>query len=294
MKGIILAGGNGTRLYPVTSCLSKQLLPVYDKPMIYYPLTTLMLAGIRDILLISTPKDLPAYQRLLGDGNKWGIKLSYAEQSKPKGLAQAFIIGEKFIHGNKACLILGDNIFHGHGLAPMLQQTVAQLEGAIVFGYYVNDPSRYGVAEFDNNGKVIGLEEKPKHPKSNYAITGLYFYDENVVKIAKSLQPSARGEFEITDLNKIYLNEGKLQLKKLNRGFAWLDTGTHRSLLEASHYFAVLEERQGLKAACPDEIAWRCGYISDNEMQQLAESLSNSSYGQYLLKILKDHEEHNE
>jgi len=288
MKGIILAGGNGTRLYPVTSCSSKQLLPVYDKPMVYYPLTTLMLAGIRDILLISTPTDLPAYQKLLGDGSKWGLKLSYAKQPKPDGLAQAFIIAEKFIKNEKVCLILGDNIFHGHGLAPMLQQVAAEPNGATIFGYYVNDPTRYGVAEFDVDGKVIGLEEKPKHPKSNYAVTGLYFYDENVVAIAKSLQPSARGELEITDLNKVYLNKGKLQLKKLNRGFAWLDTGTHRSLLEASYYFAVLEERQGLKVACPDEIAWRCGYISDTELKALAESLSSSGYGQYLLKILED------
>jgi glucose-1-phosphate thymidylyltransferase len=289
MKGIILAGGSGTRLYPATSCSSKQLLPVYDKPMIYYPLSTLMLAGIRDILIISTPTDLPIYQKLLGDGSKWGIKFSYAQQPKPDGLAQAFIIGEKFINNEKVCLILGDNIFHGHGLAPMLQQVVTESDGATIFGYYVNDSSRYGVAEFDSDGEVIGLEEKPKHPKSNYAVTGLYFYDKNVVNIAKSLQPSARGELEITDLNKVYLNEGKLQLKKLNRGFAWLDTGTHKSLLEASHYFAVLEERQGLKVACPEEIAWHCSYISDAELKTLAESLSSSSYGQYLLKILKDH-----
>ena len=288
MKGIILAGGSGTRLYPVTECISKQLMPVYDKPMIYYPLTTLMLAGIREILIISTPHDLPSFRKLLGDGSRWGIQLNYAEQPSPDGLAQAFIIGEKFIGDDGCCLILGDNIFYGHGLVDALRKGSSNADGATVFGYYVSDPERYGVAIFDDNDKVIDVVEKPKEPKSNYAITGLYFYDNQVVDIAKSLKPSVRGELEITDLNKKYLQQGKLNLIKFNRGFAWLDTGTHKSLLDAGHYFSVLEERQGLKVACPEEIAWRMKYISDEKMLKLAQALSKSSYGKYLLKILEE------
>ncbi len=288
MKGIILAGGTGTRLHPVTECISKQLIPVYDKPMIYYPLATLMLAGIRDILIISTPRDLPAFEALLGDGSKWGISFSYAEQPSPDGLAQAFIIGEEFIGNDDVCLILGDNIFHGHGLTELLQESRKSHNGATVFGYYVNDPERYGVAVFDKSGNVVDLEEKPEKPKSNYAITGLYFYDNKVVEIAKSLKPSPRGELEITDVNKIYLQQGKLKIVRLDRGYAWLDTGTHKSLLDAAHYFAVLEDRQGLKIACPEEIAWRMGYISDDQLQKLAEPLAKNGYGQYLLKLLEE------
>lgn len=289
MKGIILAGGLGTRLYPVTACISKQLMPVYDKPMIYYPLSILMFTGIREILIISTPHDLPAFRNLLGDGSKWGIDLHYAEQPKPEGLAQAFIIGEKFISNDSVCLILGDNIFYGYGLANTLQKVVQNLNGAAIFGYYVNDPTRYGVAVFDDNDreKLIDIEEKPKNPKSNYAITGLYFYDNQVTKIAKTIKPSARGELEITDINKKYLQQEKLELVKFNRGYAWLDTGTHESLLAAAHYFAVLDARQGLKVACPEEIAWRMEYISDVEFLNLGKELSKSSYGQYLLKLLE-------
>lgn len=287
MKGIILAGGAGTRLHPVTQCVSKQLLPIYDKPMIYYPLTTLMLAGIKDILVISTPRDLPAYEHLLADGRMWGINISYAQQPSPDGLAQAFIIGEKFIGNDSVSLILGDNIFYGHGLTTILQDAKQNLKGAAVFGYYVNDPERYGVAVFDDAEKLVDIEEKPLKPKSNFAITGLYFYDNNVVEIAKSLQPSSRGELEITDVNKIYLMQKKLDLIKLARGFAWLDTGTHKSLLEASQYFYVLEERQGLKAACPEEIAWHMGYISDAQLEKLAQPLEKNGYGKYLLKLLK-------
>lgn len=285
MKGIILAGGSGTRLYPITECISKQLMPIYDKPMIYYPLSVLMLAGIREILIISTPRDLPSFVNLLGDGSKWGVSFSYAEQPKPEGLAQAFIIGKDFVGSDNACLILGDNIFYGHGLGELLENAVANLHGATVFGYYVNDPERYGVATFDANGNVIDLEEKPKQPRSNYAVTGLYFYDNQVVNIAKELKPSARGELEITDLNKVYLQQKKLSLVKLNRGYAWLDTGTQRSLLDAAHYFAVIEERQGLKVACPEEIAWRKGYISDEAFLQLGKNLTKSGYGKYLLDI---------
>lgn len=286
MKGIILAGGSGTRLHPITQCISKQMLPIYDKPMIYYPLSTLMEAGIRDILIISTPRDLPGFKNLLGNGSKWGISLSYREQPSPEGLAQAFIIGETFIKKDKCCLILGDNIFHGSGFGDTLKQVVANLDGATVFGYYVNDPERYGVAEFDKSGKVIRIKEKPKQPKSNYAVTGLYFYDNNVVEIAKNLKPSQRGELEITDVNKTYLKKGKLNLVKLETGFAWLDTGTHKSLLDASMYFSVLEERQGLKIACPEEIAWKEGFINNKQLEKLAKETNKNGYGQYLLRIL--------
>lgn len=286
MKGIILSGGSGTRLHPITQCISKQMLPIYDKPMIYYPLSTLMEAGIKDILIISTPRDLPGFKSLLGDGSKWGVSFSYSEQPSPDGLAQAFIIGENFIGKDKCCLILGDNIFHGSGFGDTLKKVVEKLDGATVFGYYVNDPERYGVAEFNHDGKVISIEEKPKQPKSNYAVTGLYFYDNDVVEIAKNLKPSARGELEITDVNKIYLNNGKLNLVKLETGFAWLDTGTHKSLLDASMYFSVLEERQGLKIACPEEIAWKEGFITSEQLEKLAMETIKSGYGQYLLKII--------
>ena len=287
MKGIILAGGSGTRLHPVTQCISKQLLPIYDKPMIYYPISTLLEAGIKDILIISTPRDLPGFINLLGDGSKWGISLSYREQPSPDGLAQAFIIAETFIGKDNCCLVLGDNIFHGSGFNDTLKIAVANLNGATVFGYYVNDPERYGVAEFDKNGKVISIVEKPKQPKSHYAVTGLYFYDNNVVEIAKNLKPSPRGELEITDVNTTYLKMGKLSMVKLESGFAWLDTGTHKSLLDASLYFSVLEDRQGLKIACPEEIAWKEGFINDTQLEKLAMETVKSGYGQYLLnKVL--------
>ena len=286
MKGIILAGGSGTRLHPITECTSKQLIPVYDKPMIYYPLSTLMMAGINEILIISTPRDLPAFKDLLGDGSKWGISLSYTEQPSPDGLAQAFILGEEFIGDDSVCLILGDNIFHGHRFDNTLKATVENNAGATVFGYYVSDPERYGVAEFDDDGNVISLEEKPENPKSNYAVTGLYFYDNDVVEIAKNLKPSPRGELEITDVNKIYLSKHKLNIVKLHRGFAWLDTGTHKSLLEASLYFSVLEDRQGLKVACPEEIAWRNGFISNEQLAVLSKETAKSGYGDYLLNLL--------
>ena len=289
MKGIILAGGSGTRLYPITESVSKQLLPIYDKPLIYYPLSTLMLAGIKEILIISTPRDLPAFQKALGYGAKWGIKLTYAEQPRPEGLAQAFIIGEKFIGDSNVCLILGDNIFHGQGLSELLQKAREDLNHhATVFSYYVQDPERYGVAIFDDQGKVIDIVEKPKNPQSHYAITGLYCYDNRVVEIAKTLKPSARGELEITDVNRIYLRQGKLKVVRFDRGFAWLDTGTYKSLLEAANYFAVLEDRQGLKIACPEEVAWRMKYISDQELEQLAKPLVKSGYGQYLLRLLQE------
>lgn len=286
MKGIILAGGSGTRLYPLTQAISKQLLPVYDKPMIYYPLATLMLAGIKDILIISTPRDLPQYEALLQEGSQWGVNISYAVQSSPDGLAQAFIIGEQFIGNDSVSLILGDNIFHGTGLQSILMRAREQLNGACVFGYYVKDPERYGVVEFGEQGKVIGVEEKPKQPKSNYAITGLYFYDNQVVDIAKTIQPSWRGELEITDVNKIYLQQSQLKVELLNRGFAWLDTGTHQSLLEAGEYVALLERRQGLRIMCPGEIAWRKGFIDDAQLQQLAQQTIKSGYGAYLMSLL--------
>jgi glucose-1-phosphate thymidylyltransferase len=285
MKGIILAGGSGTRLYPITQSISKQIIPVYDKPMIYYPLSVLMLAGIREILVISTPKDLPLYKDLLGNGKKIGIDIHFAEQPSPDGLAQAFLIGEKFIGNQPVCMILGDNIFYGHGFGSMLLETARLEDGAVIFGYYVNDPQRYGVVEFDTQGKVISIEEKPSAPRSNYAVTGLYFYSHDVVAKAKSLQPSARGELEITDLNRLYFKENRLKVKILGRGMAWLDTGTHDSLLQASNFIATLENRQGLKASCIEEIAYQRGYISREQLVQLGESMKNSQYGQYLLHI---------
>ena len=287
MKGIILAGGSGTRLYPITHIMCKQLLPVYDKPMIYYPLSTLMLAGIRDILIISTPSDLPHFKDLMGDGSRYGLSLSYKVQDYPRGLADAFIVGEDFIGKERVCLILGDNIFYGHGITEMLREAVASESGATVFGYYVNDPKRYGVVEFDRNGTVISIEEKPKKPKSNYAVVGLYFYDNNVVSIAKSITPSARGELEITEVNNQYLKQGKLKVKIMGRGFAWLDTGTHESMIDAALFVKAIEDRQGLKISCIEEIAYTMGFINADQLCTIAEPLRKSGYGEYLLKLLK-------
>jgi glucose-1-phosphate thymidylyltransferase len=286
-KGIILAGGSGTRLYPVTQTISKQLLPVYDKPMIYYPLTTLMLGDIRDILIISTPQDLPQFEKLLGDGSQWGLKLSYTEQPNPDGLAQAFILGEDFIGDDVSTLILGDNIFYGHDLEHLLHSANTRKSGATVFAYHVNDPERYGVAEFNKDNQVISLEEKPKHPKSNFAVTGLYFYDQKVVELAKNLTPSTRGELEITDLNKQYLIKNELFVEMMDRGYAWLDTGTHDSLLDAGQFISTIENRQGLKVACPEEIAYRKNWISKSDLENLAKPLLKNQYGEYLLKLIK-------
>jgi glucose-1-phosphate thymidylyltransferase len=288
MKGIILAGGSGTRLYPITSSISKQMLPVYDKPMIYYPLSVLMLAGIRDILIISTPRDLQGFRNLLGDGKSLGLNFSYIEQPSPDGLAQAFILGEEFIGKDPVCMILGDNIFYGHGFGDALLKTAELNKGACIFGYYVNDPERYGVVEFDNNKKVLSIEEKPANPKSNYAVTGLYFYDNSVVKKAKSLKPSLRGELEITDLNRAYFEEGTLEIKLMGRGMAWLDTGTYESLLQAANFIATLEQRQGLKASCIEEIAFKRGFINKSQLLTLAEPFRNSQYGKYLLRIASE------
>jgi glucose-1-phosphate thymidylyltransferase len=290
MKGIILAGGSGTRLYPITKGVSKQLLPIYDKPMIYYPLSVLMLAGIRDVLIISTPEDLPNFEKLLGDGSNFGINLTYKVQPSPDGLAQAFIIGEEFIGGDDVCLVLGDNIFHGHGLTKMLRNARKNVEvdrKSTVFGYYVNDPERYGVAEFDDKGNVISVEEKPTHPKSNFAVVGLYFYTNDVVEVAKNIKPSHRGELEITTVNEIYLNKGELKVELMGRGYAWLDTGTHESLLEASSFIQTIEKRQGLKVACLEEIAYEEGFITAEKVLELAQPLAKSGYGQYLINRVK-------
>jgi glucose-1-phosphate thymidylyltransferase len=288
MKGIVLAGGSGTRLYPITRVVSKQLLPVYDKPMIYYPLSVLMLAGIRDILLISTPEDLPQFKRLFGDGSQIGISLSYAEQPKPEGLAQAFVIGKSFIGNDPVCLILGDNIFYGHHLSEILKRAVKLTHGGLIFGYLVKDPERYGVVEFDVNGAVIGIEEKPKKPKSNYAVPGLYIYDNDVVRIAENLKPSARGELEITDVNLVYLRRGELRVELLGRGFAWLDTGTHEALQQAASYVEAIQDRQGLKISCIEEIAYRLGYISREQVNNLALDMMKNGYGEYLMAMISE------
>jgi len=286
-KGIILAGGSGTRLYPITQAISKQLLPVYDKPMIYYPLSVLMLAGIREVLIINTPHEQALFKQLLGDGSKWGMQIEYAVQASPDGLAQALLIGREFLAGGPSCLVLGDNIFYGHGLTELLQRANARDDGATVFGYWVRDPERYGVAEFDASGRVVGLEEKPAQPKSSYAVTGLYFYDNRASDFAASLAPSPRGELEITDLNRCYLDDGSLQLEKMGRGYAWLDTGTHESLVEASTYIETIEKRQGLRVCCPEEIAYFNGWIDDEQLGALAKPLAKNGYGQYLLSLLE-------